>query len=135
VLTDFFNSQGVKVSWDIMPFPKYVENLSKTETHDIILLNFGVADPEPATWMSLIRDAKFVAFDAKDLKDFESALKIENKSESISRFKELLKEVMKKGGYAPLYYGSTLALGHKGLSFKQMRELDETVNLSKVIFE
>jgi len=135
ILNDFFNSKGVEVTWDVLPFPKYVEALGKTENHDIIFLNFGVADPEPATWMSLIRDAKFVSFDAKDLKEFESVLKIESKSESISRFKELLKDTMKKGGYAPLYFGSTLALGHKGLSFKQMRELDETVNLSKVIFE
>jgi hypothetical protein len=135
VLSDFLITRGVKVKWDILPFPKYVEYLGKTEDHDIILLNFGVADPEPATWMSLIRDAKFVLFDEKDLKEFESILKIESKSESTNRFKELLKVVMKKGGYAPLYYGSTLALGHKGLSFKQVRELDETVNLSKVVFE
>lgn len=135
VLSDFFKYKGIDAVWDTLAFPKYVEELGKTENHDIIFLNFGVADPEPATWMSLIRDAKFVSLDEKDLKDFEFILKIDNKLESIVQFKNLLKEVLHKGGYAPLYYGSTLALGHKGLSFKQMSELDETINLSKVIFE
>jgi MarR-like DNA-binding transcriptional regulator SgrR of sgrS sRNA len=135
ILNDFFKSQGVEVTWDLLPFGKYIEGIGSSENHDIIFLNFGVADPEPATWMSLIRDAGFISFDADDLKQFDSIFKIENKVESVSKYKVLLKDVLNKGGYAPLYYGSTLALGHKGLSFKQMRELDETVNLSKVIFE
>lgn len=135
ILNDFFKERGLTVSWDLVPFPKYIDGISKTEDHDIIFLNFGVADPEPSTWMSLIRDAGFVSFDAQDLKQFDSILKVENKADSIAHYKTLLKSVQKKGGYVPLYYASTLALGHKGLSFKHMRELDETVNLSKVIFE
>lgn len=134
-LNGVFNDLNLEPEWDIQPYSNYIQALSKSEDHDIIFLSFGVADPESSTWVSLIKDAKFVDFDDKDLGEIIEVLTVENREESGARFTQVLKDSLRKGGYVPLFFGSTMALAHHGLSFREMSDLDETVNLSKIVFD
>lgn len=134
ILDAHFKKINVSVTWDEVPFLEYAKKLSNSKNHDIILVSFGVADPEPATWVSLINDAKFIHFSNEDITQFKKILNSTNNNLVAKKLRALLAKIMTEGGYVPIFYGSTLALAHKGISFENIRELDETINLSKIIF-
>lgn len=135
ILSESLNIAGIGLVWDKLPFPEYLKKVSNSSDHDIIFLSFGVADPEPSTWLSLIKDSKFVEFDKEDTLSFNAIIKEENEEIANEQFRTLLKSILNKGGYVPLFHGSTLVIGHQGINFTKIRELDETVDLSKLIQE
>lgn len=99
-------------------------------------MSFGVADPEPATWMGLVfSDNNFISFDESDKQEFKRVAALASKEQEVAGFKALLKSLALRGAYFPLFHFSTLAIGQKNLNFSQIKELDETVNFAKVIVE
>lgn len=129
----------LKIEWIIKnSISEFLEVLSNSSTFDLKLLSFGVADPEAATWMSLVINRKnpFIELKESEIIKFEkivsnhSEIKKEN-----TNLSKLLNEIGKRGGYLPLFHFSTLSIGKPGLSFENIHELDETVDYGKIIFK
>lgn len=132
-----FDSLGVKVEWKY--YPSHIELNAAAENPDNFdykIVNYGVADPQPVAWMGLnfSKDLRFLKYTEEDYNRFKLIAKSSGEKQIID-FKKLLIEMMSKGQYSPLFHYSTLVIGKKGLSFKNIRELDETVDYSKVEFE
>ena len=132
-----FNTLGIKPQWKFFSSYAELDNyIEKYDDLDFKLANYGVADPQPTTWMGLTfsKNLRFINFDAKDLKKFKEISK-KGGGKEVKEYTDLLKLMMSQGKYVPLFHFSTLAVGKKGMSFKNIQELDETVDYSKVEFE
>lgn len=135
ILESVLQKAGVKAIWKSVPQKVYFKTASEDQTIDFVLLNFGVADPEPTTWMSLIFDQRMVDFDESDHEAFRKVSATGAREVEIGKYKNILESIAARGGYLPLFHFSTLAIARKGMSFKHLSELDETVDYSKVVFE
>lgn len=135
-IIDAANRIGVHVDWRATEVSEYYKRSGTTTDYDFLLLSYGVADPEAATWMAfLFSDKNFITFTPEDRQEYARISASETSAKTISGYKGLLEKIALEGGYVPLFHFSTLSIGQKGMSFKAIRELDETVNLSKITFE
>jgi MarR-like DNA-binding transcriptional regulator SgrR of sgrS sRNA len=132
LLTPIFKELSIDVSWDIKIKSDFVKLFYEDGKYDFVLFDFGVADPEPATWIGIITTNAFIYLEKEDIEKFQRASHITKIEEEVSAFKVLLKKSFEKGNYLPLFHFSTLSIGHKNIDFKNIRELDETVNYSKI---
>ncbi|MGK5089213.1 ABC transporter substrate-binding protein [Bdellovibrionota bacterium FG-2] len=131
-----FQTLGIQVTWVWAKSFAELDNLVLQDlTIDFQLGSFGVADPEPTTWMGLIltENSPFVEVTASDLSTFKRIAAIPSKEEEVKKFQLLLREMGLRGSYVPLFHFSTLSLGQPGISFENVQELDETVDYSKLI--
>lgn len=127
---------GVKIRWKAVPVDRFFKEFPTASEDDFLLISFGVADPEPTTWMGLLfSDNNFISFNEEDRAEFKKISGLKTKEEEVAGFKKLLEKMAFRGGYLPLFHFSTLSIGHRNLDFKSIRELDETVNFSKVIIK
>jgi hypothetical protein len=126
---------GTIGSWKFLPKDKFIHSLSNPNDADFLFFDFGVADPEPLTWVSLIVNMKFVYLDNLDEDRFKKIAKSESSDKSSNALKSLLENVAKKGGYVPMFHFSTLSVAQPGISFEKIRALDETVDYSKIVFK
>lgn len=136
-LAPIFSELNILVEWDIRTRSEYLK-LSKAENdpkYDFILSAFGVADPEPTTWLGLVFKSKFIKFSKKDSKEFASIAKNRIDGEEIDDFKKLISKIQGDGGFVPLFFFSTLSIGKPPMDFSKIRELDETVDYSKIVFK
>ncbi len=135
LLSPLFEKVGVKAKWTYIAKDKFIPLLTEDSNFDFVFFDFGVADPEPMTWVSLIVNMKFVHLDQDDLRKFNQLTKLHDRSEEVRGLKNLLTSIAKKGGYVSLLHFSTLSVAQPGISLEKIRELDETVDYSKVIFK
>lgn len=136
-LNPIFRSLGLRVNWAVKTRAEYLRLTSDTDksSFDFELSGFGVADPEPATWLGLVLGEKFISVSQAEMEKFREILAINDFGKEITAFKFLLKDIQSKGGFSPLFFFSTLSVGHPQMSFKRVEELDETVDYSKISFE
>ncbi|MBP9680199.1 MAG: hypothetical protein KBD76_02245 [Bacteriovorax sp.] len=132
LLTPIFKELDVIVNWDIKIKSDFVKLFYEDNKYDFVLFDFGVADPEPSTWIGIITTNSFIHLDKEDISNFQKASHLSNIEKEVLGFKDLLRKSYEKGNYLPLFHFSTLSVGHKNLDFKNIRELDETVNYYKV---
>lgn len=138
LFVEVFKDLGVELKvvkassyWDL------VKQVKADPGIDLELVSFGVADPEPATWMGLVMNESslFVDVEPTDLRTFKQLTAEQNKDREVAGFRSLLTSIAQRGSYVPLFHFSSLSLGQPGISFKNIGELDETVTYSKIIFE
>lgn len=116
----------------------FIDALNEDSLYDLKLLSFGVADPEAATWLSLVlnKDRPFIEINKTDLLNFNKILsKHKGLDKEVSDLKEMILTLGERGSYLPLFHFSTMSIGKKGISFEKISELDETVNYSKLVFK
>jgi MarR-like DNA-binding transcriptional regulator SgrR of sgrS sRNA len=127
----------LKVEWKITKtIADFLSNANNSSQYDLKLLSFGVADPEPATWLSLLinREKPFFELSEKDIQKFEKIISKHNdKKSETNALKELLLKIGERGSYLPLFHFSTLSIAKPGINFKNIHELDETVDYGKLI--
>ena len=126
-LAPIFKKLGLNVEWKSVAQRDFVKATDEDTSLDFVLINFGVADPEPTTWVSLIFEQSFVSFDKKDEVAFKEAAALNSPTKEIKKYKAILKDIAGRGGYLPLFHFSTLAIARKGISFKDLHELDGLV--------
>lgn len=143
VSTDFLKSiiseitlpLKISVIWSVLETNEFINEMNNSSKHDLALFSFGVADPESATWMSLIIKNQFIEVEDKDKDLFKKIIKNSNILKETLEFKHLLKLMFERGSYAPLFHFSTLSIGHDNLDLSNISALDETVDYSKIIFK
>lgn len=135
VLKTLFKENGLNVTWTIVPKAEFVPKLANSLDHDLALFDFGVADPEAMTWMGLITEMNFVYLEKNDLAKYKEISKINDKEKETEALRTQLFELGLSGSYAPLFHFSTLSIGQKNISFENIRELDETVDYSKIVLK
>lgn len=136
-LESIFRDLKIAVEWDVKGRSEYLElvsNQNETE-HDFELSGFGVADPEPATWLGLIFGSKFIKYSKADHEEFARLASQKIDGNEIAGFKNLLTRIQGEGGFVPLFFFSTLSIGKQPMDFSKIRKLDETVDYSKIIFK
>ncbi len=131
LLDPILKELGIDAIWDAKIKTDFIKLLYEDGKYDLVLFDFGVADPEPSTWIGIITTNEFIHLDKGDVEKFQKASHITKIEDEIIAFKALLKSSFEKGNYLPLFHFSTLSIGHKNLDFKNIRELDETVNYYK----
>ncbi|MGZ3771788.1 MAG: ABC transporter substrate-binding protein [Bdellovibrio sp.] len=136
-LEPVFKDLGLSVEWDLKNRGEYLTLLfaDKESDHDFALSGFGVADPEPATWLGLIFGSKFIKFSKFDGNEFSKIASHKADGNEVEDFKSLISKIQKEGGFVPLFFFSTLSIGKPPMDFSKIRELDETVDYSKIIFK
>lgn len=132
LLTPIFKELKIEPIWDEKIKTDFIKLFYEDGKYDLALFDFGVADPEPSTWIGIITTNDFIHLDKNDLAKFQQASHITKIEDEVIAFKALLKTSFEKGNYLPLFHFSTLSIGHKNLDFKNIRELDETVNYYKI---
>jgi hypothetical protein len=124
------------VDWKAVEVTQFYREFSTAHDTDFLLINFGVADPEPTTWMGLLfSENNFISFEEQDRVEFQKISASKSKEAEVAAYKKLLERIALRGGFLPLFHFSTLSIGQRNMNFKAIRELDETVNFSKVILE
>lgn len=134
-IDEAFQKLGMAASWVFVASFQELLAARKSGKHDFALMNVGVADPEPTTWMGLIikEDSMFADVEKGDIADFKAAARATSKTQEVELLRALLKRMGERGSYLPLFHYSTLSIGRPGLSFENVGELDETVDYSKLI--
>jgi hypothetical protein len=133
-LKPLFLELSLKVVWDEHPLSKFVKLLTTDDAYGLALVSFGVADPEPSTWMSLVMDSEFIHVLPEEKMRFEKILRLHDREKEKDQLKGLLQTMFSRGSYLPLFWGSTLSVGQSEMSFERISKFDETVDLSKVVF-
>ena len=132
-------SKDIKINWVTRnTIGEVLAEASPNSKYDLKLLSFGVADPEAATWLSLVmnKDRPIVEFSDSDSKKFEKIMKRHSGNEyEVKELKELLASIGERGSYLPLFHFSTMSIGKPGINFDKISELDETINYSKLIIK
>lgn len=126
-----------KIEWEVIAsISDFVKVFEKSEIYDFSLFSFGVADPDPATWLALVfsEEMGMVYKSDAQFKKYKEILKHADKALAVKELRDLTTEVGVEGGYLPLIHYSSLVLGQKGMSFAAIDPLDETVNYAKVTF-
>lgn len=136
-LEPIFKELNVSVEWDVRSRAEYLDLVSneKESPHDFELSGFGVADPEPSTWLGLVFGSNFIKFSEADRNEFKKIAEHKAEGDEVVGFKSLLTKIQSDGGFVPLFFYSTLSIGKPPMSFSNIRELDETVDYSKIIFK
>ncbi len=129
----------VKLNWTAKPtMNDFLAELNENSSYDLQISSFGVADPEAATWLSLVlnKDAPFVEISAGDTANFEGILKKHlGRDGEVLELKKMLTKIGERGSYLPLFHFSTMSISQPGISFENIHELDETVDYSKLIIK
>lgn len=125
-------TDNVDLVWDIRDPAQFLSMDWDSTESDLALFSFGVADPEPTTWLSLVFNSKFISYDESDRRKFAAAMKLDDPAAQIREYRGLLSEIALKGGYVPLLHGATMAIGQPGLNFDLVDPLDETVDYAKI---
>ena len=136
VIDSFMNALNAKIDWVIVGnFQETLAAIDADPSIDFDLFSFGVADPEPATWMALVlsADSSFVSVDTSDLDEYRQIARLHNREMEVAGFRKLIEKVGLRGSYLPLFHYSTLSVARPGISFERVSELDETVDYSKLI--
>lgn len=135
ILEELFLKLNVKIKWSFLDKSEFIGQLTSENKYDFALFDFGVADPEAVTWCSLVFDMKFVFYRESDYSDFLKVIKNNSDNEkTVKDLKVILKKMQDNGYYLPLFHFSTLSVGFKNLSFENIKDLDETVDYSKIKF-
>ncbi len=136
-LNPIFKELGVTVEWDVRNKSDYLKlTLGESDSdHDFTLIGFGVADPEPTTWLGLIFGSRFIKFTEDDYNEFKKIASNKFDGNEVDAFKQLIKKIQTDGGFVPLFFFSTLSIGKPPMDFSKIKELDETVDYSKIIFK
>lgn len=137
LLSPFFDKLNIKVHWKTAPKQEFIDILfsNKQQKYDFALFDFGVADPEPITWMGLVLNKNMINSNDDDLKRFETASKKLNKDEQQGILSAILNDAFERGSYLPLFHFSTIVVGKKKINFKNINSTDETINYSKLILQ
>jgi hypothetical protein len=125
---------GTKINWTIVSSEKFLSMDWDNSGCDLVLFSFGVADPEPTTWLSLVIGSKFITYDEAEKAEFNKLLHIADHSQQNEGYRNLLAKIASHGGYLPLFHGATIAVGAPGINFDLVDPLDETVDYSKIKF-
>ncbi|NJL25165.1 MAG: hypothetical protein HC902_08300 [Calothrix sp. SM1_5_4] len=134
-LDSVFKRLGISITSNVVEQGKFLEMDWDKSENDLVLFSFGVADPEPTTWLSLVLGSKFVSFDVEDRGEFDRLMGISDFQTQVQGYRDLLIRIARKGGYArPLLHGATISIGSPGMSFDLVDPLDETVDYSKIRF-
>lgn len=127
----------VKIKWVIKPtIDAFLKELTDKSPYDFKILSFGVADPEAATWLSLVlnKENPFIELSKKDTEKFEKIMNNHSGNhKEVLDLKNLLTSIGERGSYLPLFHFSTMSIAQPGISFEKISELDETVDYSKLI--
>lgn len=118
--------------------PEFLSDIGSNSKYDLKILSFGVADPEAATWLSLVlnKDGPFIELSKNDFDEFEKILRsYSGKSDEIQKLKMMLWGIGNRGSYLPLFHFSTMSIARGQINFKNIKELDETVDYSKLKME
>lgn len=135
ILKPIFNSMGINAYFDLHVKSEFANLLYSSQEYDFALFDFGVADPEPSTWIGIITTNEFIHLDPDDNQKFQQASQFLKIEDEIKAFKELLESSFMKGNYLPLFHFSTLSIGQSNINFSLIKELDETVDYSKLIIK
>lgn len=135
LLPKLAESLQIAIEWQVVTQEQFLHMDWDDSGCDYALFSFGVADPEPTTWLSLLFESKFISFDKTDLNNFHELMKERKVSRQVSGYRKLLKEIGARGGYLPLLHAATVVLGRPEMNFKKVNALDETVDYSKIQFE
>ncbi len=133
-----FQTLGCDVEWiSADSVGEMNDTIKRDPTIDFRLSSFGVADPEPTTWMGLIlsEGSPFVDVVPSDLVTFKRIASLSSREEEVKQFQAVLREIGLRGSYVPLFHFSTLSVAQPGISFENIQELDETVDYSKLLFK
>ena len=122
----------IKLDWEVVSLPEFLKADWDKSGCDLALFTFGVADPEPSTWLGLVFGSSFVSLDNKQRNEFQRLMGIGDHSQQVDGYRTLLKEVGQGGGYLPLLHSATISLGRPGINFDLVHPLDETVDFSKL---
>lgn len=135
LLKPLFLSLGLEVDWTEVPKQVFMETLysEKQKDFDFALYDFGVADPEPATWMGLVLKKKMIESTKEDIDSYAKAIENKEFGREVSELSEILTVAARRGSYLPLFHFSTIVLGKDNIDFKHIRKLDETINYSQLI--
>lgn len=125
---------GVQIEWKLISGPEFLKFDWDKVDGDLGLFSFGVADPEPTTWLSLVFGSKFIWFSEAHETRFHHLIAERNVEAQVSGYRALLADVASEGGYLPLIFGATISVGQPGMSFEAVDPLDETVDYSKIRF-
>jgi hypothetical protein len=138
-IVEAFKRLKIDVEWVLCEnFANVERSIAEDAEIDFELFSFGVADPEPSTWLSLVLnpDSPFVELAKDDSDTFNSILLRKlSLSDEAEQLRRLLREIGERGSYAPVFHFSSLIVGRRGLKFTAVNELDETVPLPKIKFE
>ena len=132
---------SVRINWVLKPsLAAFYEetNLNDKSNYDLKLTNLGVADPEAATWLSLVlnRQAPCVEISNSDLQQFEKIMKKhQGVDKEVLDLRNLLTSIAERGSYLPLFHYSSMSIAKPGISYANINELDETIDYSKLIIK
>jgi MarR-like DNA-binding transcriptional regulator SgrR of sgrS sRNA len=111
----------------------------EASTHvDVFISNVGAADPDPTTWLTLILDEKKPFIEDSDgllRRKFSLMKAMRDARAQTASLIELVHDAGREGRYVPLAHYSSVAIATGGFSLKNIRPIDETVDLSKVVVE
>lgn len=137
LLKEYFSAVGLNLEFVLMDI-KDVLSASLSGQYDLVLLSFGAADPSPVTWLSLVLENEFFFigdYDHSYRKKLSQIKRIADREKQRDELINILYDAGREGLYVPLAHFSSVAISAPGISLKRIRESDETVDLSKVIFE
>ncbi|MGE4131040.1 MAG: ABC transporter substrate-binding protein [Bdellovibrionales bacterium] len=123
---------GIDVEWRAIPSTDFLTRDWESFGADYALFSFGVADPEPTTWLGLVFGSKLIQYSPTEKKKYEKIAGISDQGEQVAQYRDLLRSIAMRGGYLPLMHGATISIGAKGMSFERVDPLDETVDYSKI---
>ncbi len=135
ILSPVFKKLDISVAWEMVLINDFVQALKSNTSYDLALVSYGVADPEPSTWMSLTMDSEFIHVLPEEKKTLQKAFQSPDRGTEIKTLKSLLRKMHARGSYMPLLWGSTLSVGQPNMSFELIKPTDETVDLSKIVFK
>lgn len=125
---------GILLEWQVLDQQKFLSTDWDKSGNDLVLFSFGVADPEPTTWLGLVLGSRFISYESVDHKRFESLTGVQDTQRQVEGYQDLLTDIALNGGYLPLFHGATFSIGRPGMNFDLVDPLDETVDYSKIQF-
>lgn len=138
IIDKSFKKLGFKSEWvfkkDLVDF---LDIFSKSNEYDYSLFSVGVSGIDVVTWISLALDSDygFVHVSKEQKMVYKRIIDLHGEKRSLRKYRMLLKNIGESGGYLPLVHYSTLVLGHKTIDFSNVKRLDDTINISKIIFK
>lgn len=125
---------GIQIEWKIVGVDEFLSMDWDKSKVDFVLYAFGVADPEPTTWLGLVFGKKFIAYSSEEHDEFEALIKMSDHEKQTAAYRELIYKIGLRGGYLPLLHGATISIGRPGMNFDLVHKLDETIDYSKIQF-
>lgn len=134
-LKTYLSSIGIKARFTTIEIDELKKAQSKPNKFDFLIFSFGVADPSPVTWLSLVLESEinFIGdYDGKVRTEFQTIKKNRSPQERIAKLKFLMKQAGETGLYSPLAHYSSIAVGNSNIDFSNIFNTDETVDITKL---